>query len=483
MTTAAEHTLAQPALDSAGPRENIWSRLFAPATIAPLVYFRIAFGAIMIWEVWRYFNNGWIYRYYIEPTFFFTYLGFDFVRPLPGDLMYTFFYVMALLAGLVMVGAFYRLSAALFFLGFTWWFLLDQTNYLNHFYLISLISFIMIFMPAHRALSVDALLRRSIRTDSAPNWTLWLLRFQVGIAYFYAGIAKINPDWLQGSPMVYWLADRTDFPLIGHLFTERWMVYLFSYGGLFFDLLVVPALLWRPTRTLALLVAVMFHLTNARLFNIGIFPWFMIAATMILFPPDWLSESRLWRIGKAPDSPPDDTSASPRLSSRQRLIVGLVGVYVIWQVLLPLRHFLYPGYVSWTEEGHNFSWHMKLRGKDGDTTFYVYDKRTATTEAVDLRGRLTYRQYDEMSTRPEMILLFAHHLADELRAQGRENFSVHVRAWAALNGRDWQLMIDPQADLASTPRDIWHKPWILPLETPLIIDWNAPASEGVESDE
>jgi hypothetical protein len=253
MSTLAETPLSQPALDRAAPRENLWSRLFAPTAIAPLIYFRIGFGAIMMWEVWRYFNNGWIFRYYVEPTFFFTYLGFDWIHPLPGDLMYDFFRIMGLLAGFVMVGAFYRVSATLFFLGFTYWFLLDQSNYLNHFYLISLISFLMIFLPANRALSVDALLRRSIRSGDAPNWSLWLMRFQVGIAYFFGGIAKINPDWLQGSPMVYWLADRTDFPLIGHLFTERWMVYLFSYGGLFLDLLIVPALLWRPTRTVSVI--------------------------------------------------------------------------------------------------------------------------------------------------------------------------------------------------------------------------------------
>jgi hypothetical protein len=204
---------------------------------------------------------------------------------------------------------------------------------------------------------------------------------------------------------------------------------------------------------------------------------------MILFPPDWLANSRLWRVGDSSDSSLEDAPASPRLSKRQRVVVGLIGVYVIWQVLMPLRHFLYPGYVSWTEEGHNFSWHMKLRGKDGDVTFYIYDKRTATTEEVDLSTRLTYRQYDEMAARPDMILLYAHHLADELRAQGRENFSIHVRAWAALNGRDWQLMIDPQTDLATTPRDIGYKPWILPLDTPLIIRWGDEDTHLSENDE
>lgn len=480
MTATLERSVQSSATASTHARLDFWSRLFAPVALAPLVYFRIAFGAIMIWEVWRYFNYGWIYRYYIQPTFFFTYHGFDWVRPFPGDLMYLYFYGMGLLAALVMLGIFYRAAAALFFMGFTYWFLLDQTNYLNHFYLISLVSFLMIFLPANRRLSVDALLRPGIRTDVAPAWTLWLLRFQVGIAYFYGGIAKINPDWLRATPMNYWLAARTDFPIIGHLFTEEWMHYFFSYGGLFFDLLVVPFLLWRRTRTAALLVAVMFHLTNAHLFNIGIFPWFMIAATLILFAPNWLTRTRLWRWGGVPETQPEFTPQP--LNRWQRWTLALIGIYVVWQVLMPLRHWLYPGYVSWTEEGHNFSWHMKLRGKDGDLRMYVFDPETYTTEEIVLADHLTTRQRDQMSTRPDMILQFAHYYADQLRAQGRENFSIHARAWVSLNGRAFQLMIDPQVDLASQPRDLLHDTWVLPLVTPLFAeDMVMPAD--AESDE
>jgi vitamin K-dependent gamma-carboxylase len=471
MSATLEQSLQARTTATTEARATVWSRLFAPAASAPLVYFRIAFGAIMLWEVWRYFEYNWIYRYYIQPTFFFSYFPFDWLPPLPGDLMYLFFYGMALLAVLVMVGLYYRASMTLFFLGFTYWFLLDHTNYLNHFYLIALVSFIMIFLPAHRRLSLDAALKPSLRGDTIPAWALWLLRFQIGVAYFYGGIAKINPDWLQATPMNYWLAARTDFPLIGHLFTEMWMHYFFSYGGLFFDLLVIPALLWRPTRNFALLVAVMFHLTNARLFNIGIFPWFMIAATLILFAPAWLTKHRLWRLGGAPANLPEFTPQP--LTSAQRWTLALVGVFVVWQVLMPLRHWLYPGYVSWTEEGHNFSWHMKLRGKSGSLSLYVFDPDSYSTEAVNLRDHLTPRQIDKMSTRPHMMLQFAHYLADQQRAQGRDNFSIHARAWVSLNGRDWQLMIDPQVDLASQPRDIWHKTWVLPLTTPLFADEGA----------
>jgi len=211
--------------------QSFAQRLFAPIDIASLVYFRIAFGAIMLWEVWRYFSKGWISRYWIDPVMNFTYYGFDWITPLPGPGMYILFAGLGILALAMMVGWHYRLSALLFFLGFTYSFLLEQARYLNHFYLICLISFLMIWMPAHRAFSVDAQQRPAIAAQVAPAWTLWLLRAQLGLVYFYAGVAKLNPDWLAGEPLRTWLAARTDFPVIGHLFTTEWMVYLLSYGG------------------------------------------------------------------------------------------------------------------------------------------------------------------------------------------------------------------------------------------------------------
>ena len=262
-------------------------RLFAPIDIASLVCFRIAFGALMIWETWRYIDRGWVARYYIEPTFHFTYFGFGWVKPWRDDWMHVHFYALGVLAVMIMAGLFYRVSVTLFFLGFTYVFLLDQARYLNHFYLISLLSFLLIFVPAHRAFSLDALLRPSTLSDTAPLWALWIFRAQLAIVYFYAGLAKINRDWLRGEPLREWLGDRTDFFLIGPLFTEEWMVYLFSYGGLFLDLLVVPFLLWGPTRPYAFAAALAFHLLNAELFPIGIFPWLAIAATLLFFPPEW----------------------------------------------------------------------------------------------------------------------------------------------------------------------------------------------------
>jgi vitamin K-dependent gamma-carboxylase len=247
----------------------------------------VAFGTIMFWEVCRYFIYDWVERYYVQPEFRFTYYGFDWLRLWSGEWMHLHFLFLGALALMIALGVLYRLSMTLFFLGFSYVFLFDQSLYLNHFYLICLISLTMIFIPAHRAVSFDARLCPGIRSDTAPAWALGLPAAQVGIAYLYGGLAKLNGDWLQGEPTRMWLAYKTDFPIIGRWFTEEWIVYAFSYGVLLFDLLVVPFLLWQRTRPFTFATAVVFHLTNANLFQIGIFPFLMIAATLLFFPPSW----------------------------------------------------------------------------------------------------------------------------------------------------------------------------------------------------
>src|SRR5688572_26310972 len=235
-----------PSSAKANLLQRICAALFNPVDISFLVAFRLLFGGIILWEVYRYFTHGWISRYYIEPVLTFTYYGFSWVKPWPGRGMYIHFFVLGLAAACVMAGFLYRIAAPILFLGFTYFFLLEQTRYLNHFYLVCLISFVMCFLPAEGAFSVDALLRRKIRSDVVPAWTLWLVRAQVGIPYFYGGIAKLNSDWLLGGePMRTWLSP------LGTFFAADWVVYGFVIGGLMLDLLVVPLLLWRRTRMFA----------------------------------------------------------------------------------------------------------------------------------------------------------------------------------------------------------------------------------------
>ncbi len=423
----------------------------------------------MVWEVWRYFAHDWISRYWIDPVFHFTYYGFGWVQPWAGSGMYLHMLALGILAVFIVAGLWYRISTALFFIGFTYMFLLEQARYLNHFYFICLISFLMIFIPAHHAVSIDARQNPTIHSWTAPAWALWILRSQVGVVYFYGGLAKINADWLRGEPMRMWLRKRVDYPMVGHYFKQEWVSYYFSYGGLLLDLLIVPFLLWKRTRLIAFGFAVFFHLTNAAIFRIGIFPWFMLAMTLLFFSPDWPKRclAFVWMAVRGEQTHTRDiTSECPSsiLSQLQRIVImALVGVYMTIQLLFPLRHFLYPGKVSWTEEGHRFSWHMKLRDKESNARFFVSAPTTNEHWTVNPHDELQSWQARKMVSRPDMILQFIHYLVEQKRNEGYENVEVRARVMVSLNGRSPQMLIDSSADLAAQSRTLHSMPWILPL--------------------
>jgi hypothetical protein len=312
-------------------------------------------------------------------------------------------------------------------------------------------------VPAHRAFSLDARRRPEIAGDSAPRWTLWILRAQIGIPYFFAGVAKINPDWLRGYPMRIELRMARDYPLIGRYFDAEWMVYLFSYGGLLFDLLVVPALCWKRTRPLALAAAVLFHVMNALLYDIDIFPWFMIAATLLFLPPE------RFRPGGGAALPQPNPPGG-----KERFLLGLFSVHFAIQVLVPFHHWLYPSESLWTREGYYFSWRMKLRlGKSTNPHFLATDPASGRTWRVDALQYLTRWQWERVATRPELVLPLAHHIAADLRSQGYERIELRYRCRFAMNGRDPQWLIDPEVDLAAQPLSLGPKSWIVPLSEPL----------------
>ena len=333
---------------------------------------------------------------------------------------------------------------------------------MNHFYLISLISFLLIFIPAHRALSIDSWLNKKSYTDFAPYWSLWILKFQLAVVYFFGGIQKINHDWLHGEPMRIWLSNRTDFTIIGNYFTEEWMVYLVSYGSMSLDLLAIPFLIWKKTRVVAFAFVVLFHLINSQLFTIGVFPWFMILAALIFFDPSWP------RLGKWKKS--TNTTYVPKIKSsltkNQKILFALLIIFVIFQTTTPMRHFFYPGYESWTDEGHVFAWTMKLRNiQIQEFNILAIDHTVEKAGKVNPLYDLTPSQVLKMTNRPDLMVQYAHHLKNELQNQGySENVEIRMESLVSLNGREYQLLIDPSIDLTKQEPTILPKDWIMPFK-------------------
>ncbi len=442
-------------------------RLFHEVDSASVALFRICFGIIMLIEVYRYFDKGWITRYWIKTDYNFPYWPFHFLKPLAGDGMYYLFVLMGILSVFIIIGFLYRISTILFFLSFTYMFLLEQTRYLNHFYLIVLLALVLCFIPAHRSLSIDAKLFKGLHSEKVPLWCLWLLRFMIAVPFFYGGVAKINPDWLAGQPLGIWLLSDTDFPLIGRYFTEHWMILLISYSGLLLDLLIVPFLLFKRTRIWAFLAGFLFHLMNSQLFTIGIFPWFMICATTLFFAPNWprllvnrLAGKELWSAPKLSIELPNS------LTNKQKSIVWVLAIWALVLLLSPLRHFAIPGNVSWTEEGHKYAWHMKLRTKKAKGKFFVKAKDGSFTDTIRTTELMPRWQRRKLLARPQIAWLFAQELKKQYEVQGYD-VEIYARIRASLNGRPYQLLIDPEVDLGTTPYPVWHADWIIPLAHPL----------------
>lgn len=433
-------------------------RLQRPTSILPLVVFRIGFGILMLLGTLRFVLNGWVDTFYVQPVFHFTYLGFGWVKPLPAPVLYAVFAALGLCALLVALGLFYRVSITAFFVLFTYVELLDQAFYLNHYYLVSLLSFLLIFLPAHWKWSLDALRRPALRAETVPAWTINVLRLQLGIVYMFAGIAKLNPDWLLNAmPLTLWLRARTDFPLVGAWFDQRWVAYLFSWGGALYDLTIPFFLLWRRSRPFALLTVAVFHILTEMLFPIGMFPWIMIVGSLIFLDErDYRALARALRLR----SPVPAAEESPHAARIPPAAVILVPFFIV-QVLFPLRSVLYPGDTLWSEEGFRFSWRVMLVEKVGSVTFFVRDPASGRQWTVNPNTYLTRVQEAQMSFQPDMILQFAHFLDDQFRQQGSGDVEVRAEAYVSYNGRASRLLIDPSVDLSQQQNSLLHKNWIL----------------------
>ena len=385
-----------------------------PHRIAPLITFRILFGGLMTVGAVRFMLSGWVERLYVEPRFFFKFYGFEWVEPLGHAGMYVLYSLIAISAAMVMLGLFYRVAAAVFFLSFTYSELIDLANYLNHYYLVCLLAFLMIFLPAHRRFSLDARRRPELLVTHVPAWVIHILMLQVGLVYFFAGFAKLNPDWLfRAMPMAVWLPTKADWPLLGLLFKQPWAAFAFSWAGAIYDLTIPFWLLWRPSRPFAYLAVLVFHLLTKLLFNIGLFPFIMIFNTLIFFSPEfherWLGKIG-YRAGEAPAH-----YAFPSFSIKA--LRPALALYFAFQLLFPLRFLLYPGNVLWAEQGYRFAWRVMLVEKVGQATFFVHDPATGHTAEVDNSRYLTSYQEKQMAIQPDMILQYAHFLEKEYRRE------------------------------------------------------------------
>ena len=432
-------------------------RMNEPVSIIPLAGFRVLFGAAMILSTLRFIALNWIEDHYTEPAFHFSYFGFSWLPLVSGEMMYLIHGLLLLSSIAVMFGLFYRIAAVVQFLCFTYTELIDLTYYLNHYYYVSLVCLLLIFLPANRAFSLDIKWRKIQDFNKVPAWMPGSLMAMMAIVYTYAGLAKLNEDWLiHALPLKIWLPASYDITVLGNLFSWKYSPWLFSWAGMLYDSTIAFFLLNRRTRPWAYLSVILFHSLTGILFQIGVFPLVMMAGTLIFFSPVW--HQRWMRLF----SKRSENLQETLVYQGNGFIRGAFMLFFAFQLLFPWRYLAYPGNLLWTEEGYRFSWRVMLVEKAGTAQFYVKDGEDGNAGIVDNRLFLNAHQEKQMSYQPDMLLQYAHHLQANYQKQGMQNPIVTAEVYVTLNGRPSQLLFDPALNLAAI-EDSWApKSWLNP---------------------
>lgn len=442
--------------------------LATPVPAASFVAFRIAFGLLASLGAVRFLAKGWVDRFYLEPDVHLTFPRFGFVAPLPGPWMHLYVAALAVLGLAIAAGVRYRSASAVFAIGFAYVELIDAALYLNHYWFVTIAAVLLAVLPPPDG-------------GTVPRVSVYALRAQLAVVYVFAGVAKLNPDWLLAAqPMRIWLGARTDRPVVGAWLDEPAVAHVASWFGAVFDLTIVGWLLWRRSRPWAYAAVVVFHVATAALFQIGLFPWVMIALTPVFFAPDWPSRVR-HRLLAGPGgvlparrgaSPP--TEVHPRACRRRSAThrvppatwIALAALCLV-NVVLPLRHWAADGNVRFNDDGYYLSWRVMSTERTGFVEFTALDPTTGQSWQRRPEDLLAEWQAAQVARRPDLVLAAAHLVADELAAAGYPDVEVRADSWVSFNGRPRQRWIDPTIDLAAVARTSPAAEYVLPHDPPV----------------
>jgi len=429
--------------------------LFKQIDNSALIVFRIIFGLLCFLESVGAIFTGWITRTLVEPKFTFTFLGFEWLQPLPGNWMYVYYAVMGSFGLLIMLGYKYRASTFMFFIMWCSVYFMQKSSYNNHYYLLVLLSAIMVILPAHKYASIDVKQHPKIKSISMPAWCKWIFVVQLFILYTYASKAKMYPDWLDLSVPTMLMEGKANYPIVGDFLQNNFIPYLVGYGGILFDGLIIPLLLFKPTRKFAFFGSIFFHLFNSFIFQVGVFPYLSLAFCLFFFKTETIRN--IFLKGKDYYS-----KAEIMVPNYKPILVTLGAIYFTIQIILPIRHHFIEDNVLWTEEGHRLSWRMMLRSKSSYTNFKVVNIKTNKVTHINTGNYLSKKQQRLVGSKPDAMWQFARYLKREYKEKG-EDIQVFVNAKVSVNGKPHRQLIDQTVDLANVEWNYFkHNDWILP---------------------
>ena len=427
--------------------------LFKAIDNSPLIVFRILFGFLIACESFGAILTGWVKRVLTDPQFTFSFIGFEWLQPLPGFGMYFYFVLMGFFGLAIMLGYRYRIAITSYTILWAGVYFMQKSSYNNHYYLLLLISFLLIFLPANRYASLDVKQNRVSEEKTMPYWISLLFIIQVGIVYVFASLAKFYPDWLDGTFTKNLLSGTTSRSFFLELFSQKWFYLFIAYAGILFDLLIVPFLLFKKTRTLALIASVIFHIFNSITLQIGIFPFFALTFALFFYEPETIRRLFLRKKPKL-----EDENLSQNLYGK-RIVYFLMIPYLIIQIALPLRHHFIEGDVLWTEEGHRLSWRMMLRERNGYITIQIKDLKTGSVSIYNYRKNLTNKQAQNLATKPDFIWQYCQRIKDEYKGKP---IAIYIDCKNSINRKEYKSLIDPNYDMAKAEWNYFaHNEWIL----------------------
>ncbi|KAM6341382.1 LOW QUALITY PROTEIN: vitamin K-dependent gamma-carboxylase [Podargus strigoides] len=456
-----------------------WDRfvrlLHRPVDPAALGAFRGAFGLLMALDVPQERGLGHLDARFLEGLDVCRFPLLPFLRPLPLDWMYLLYSVMFLGALGIMLGCCYRLSCVAFLGPYWYLLLLDKTSWNNHSYLYGLLGAQLALLGADRYGSLDGLLRPRKRNAHVPLWNYTLLRAQIFIVYFIAGLKKLDADWVGGYSMGtlsrHWLF--APFKLV--LSEEMTSLLVVHGGGLVLDLSAGFLLFFDATRPLALFFVTYFHCMNSQLFSIGMFPYTMLASSGLFCHPSWprrlCARCPPLLRGVLPSTQPPQPSpdchyggrgARGGLRPRQHLAAAFTLLYVLEQLFLPYSHFITQGYNNWTNGLYGYSWDMMVHSRFHQHVKITY--RDGLTGEVGYLKPGVFTQSRRWKDHTDMLKQYSLCLSHLLPRYNVSQPQIYFDIWVSINDRFQQRLVDPRVDLVRAPWSPWSPtPWLLPL--------------------
>ncbi|CAF0789380.1 unnamed protein product [Didymodactylos carnosus] len=451
-----------------------------PEDPSSLAVLRILFGILMVLDIPQERGMSHADIYYPNEDIECQFPLFNFLKPLRSEYMVLIYLTMFIGAVGITLGLFYRLSTILFTISYWYIFLLDKTSWNNHSYLYGLIGFQLILFDAHRFWSLDGLFKKKIRDSHVPLWNYTLIRFQIFVVYFIAGLKKTDLDWVTGYSMdtlgKHWIF----LPFRSFMTIEQITLILVHICGLILDLFIGFILFFDRSRPIGILFCSSFHLMNSQLFSIGMFPYTMLATIPIFFHNDWprkfirnkfpkfisllfvkndtpqYSEACLYSKDDIKVEDQTNTRLKPSIITRSmkyahtkatfrhKFFTIISILYLMEQSFLPYSHFITK---------------VSLQNKnDKQKLHYLNPNKWSTAK--------------RWSSHADMIVQYAQCIGKKLNEHGYDNVELKFDIWRSMNGRFNQRQIDPRIDLLNEAK--WSAfsdtSWLKPLLTNLS-DW------------